>query len=128
VIDVVLRFRTNAPFPIQIVVDGAHNHNAPDQSYGFWTTAVLGSLKDTKFRGEYTFAKVDKDVTVAAYAGDDFFWGTGWLGHKGEIAFAQNPKASLHVIGTMQRFKDAPNPLEQQNWVKRVRLEVRKTF
>jgi len=128
VMDVVLRYSTNAPFPIQVIVDGAHNHNAPDQSYGFWTTAVLGSFKDTRFRGEYTFAKVDKDVTVAAYAGDDFFWGTGWLGHRGDIAFAQSPKATFHVIGTMQRFKDSPNPLEQEHWVKRLRLEVRKTF
>ena len=110
------------------MADGAHNHDAPDKSYGFWTTAVLGSFKDTRFRAEYTFAKVDKDVTVAAYAGDDFFWGTGWLGHRAEIAFAQSPKNTLHVIGTTQRFKDSPNPLEQENWVKRIRLEVRRTF
>lgn len=128
VIDVVLRFRTDAPFPIQIVVDGAHNYKAPDQRNGFWTTLVLGSLRDTKFRGEYTYAKVDKDATVAAYAGDDFFWGTGWLGHRAEIAFVQSPKSTFHVIGTMQQFKDSPNLLERDHWVRRLRLEARRTF
>ena len=128
VFDVVLRFRTDAPFPMQIVVDGAQNHKAPDQRNGIWATLVLGSFKDTKFRGEYTFAKVDRDVTVAAYAGDDFFWGTGWLGHRGEIAFAKGPNSTFHVIGQMQQFKDSANPLEQDHWVKRLRLEARRTF
>ena len=128
VIDVVLRFRIDAPLPIQIVVDGAQNHKAPDQKNGFWATLVLGSLKETRFRGEYTYAKVDKDVTVAAYAGDDFFWGTGWLGHRAEIAFAQSPKSTFHIIGTMSQFKDSPNLLERDNWVKRLRLEARRTF
>jgi hypothetical protein len=128
VIDVALRFRASAPFPIQIVVDGAQNRKAPDQKNGFWATLVLGSLKDNRFRGEYTYAKVDRDVTVAAYAGDDFFWGTGWLGHRAEIAVAQSPKSTFHIIGQMQQFKDSPNLLERTNWVKRLRLEARRTF
>lgn len=126
VIDLILRFRTNAPFPIQLVVDGARNRKAENQRNGVWLTAVLGSLVNGKVRGEYTFAKVDRDVTVAAYAGDDFFWGTGWLGHKAELAFAQNAKATFHVIGQMQQFKDSANPAERTHWVKRLRLEVRK--
>lgn len=68
VIDLILRFRTNAPFPMQVVLDGARNHKAENQRNGFWATAVLGSLVDGKVKGEYTFAKVDRDVTVAAYA------------------------------------------------------------
>jgi len=126
VIDLILRFRTNAPFPMQVVVDGARNHKAENQRNGFWVTAVLGSLVNGKVRGEYTYAKVDRDVTVAAYAGDDFFWGTGWLGHKAELAFAQNAKATFHVIGQMQQFKDSANLAERSHWVKRLRLEVRK--
>jgi hypothetical protein len=128
VIDVAVRLRADAPFPIQVVVDGARNRKAPDQRDGFWATLVLGDLQDRRFKGEYTYAKVDRDVTVAAYAGDDFFWGTGWLGHRAEIAFAQTPKSSFHVIGQMQRFKDSANLAEQTNWVKRLRLEVRRTF
>ncbi|MBX7186007.1 MAG: putative porin [Vicinamibacteria bacterium] len=126
VIDVVLRFRTDAPFPMQLLVNGARNRKTETLRDGFWATAVFGSLTDGKVRGEYTYAKVDRDVTVAAYAGDDFFWGTGWLGHKAEIAIAQNPKASFHVIGQMQQFKDSANPAERSHWLKRLRLEVRK--
>ena len=128
VVDIALRFRTDAPFPMQLVVDGATNRKAPDQKNGFWAALVLGSLRDNRFRGEYTYAKMDKDVTVAAYAGDDFFWGTGWLGHRAEIAFAQSPKSSFHVIGQMQQFKDAPNVAERTHWLKRLRLEARRTF
>lgn len=126
VVDLILRFRTNAPIPIQVVVNGARNLETETLRDGFWVTAVLGSLVDGKVRGEYTYAKVDRDVTVAAYAGDDFFWGTGWLGHKAELAFAQSPKATFHVIGQMQQFKDSANLAERSHWVKRLRLEVRK--
>jgi len=128
VIDVALRFRTDTPLPMQVVVDGARNRKAPDQRDGLWAALVLGSLRDNRFRGEYTYARMDKDVTVAAYAGDDFFWGTGWLGHRVEIAFAQTPKSTFHVIAQMQQFKDAPNPAERTNWLKRLRLEARRTF
>ena len=126
VVDLVLRFRTDSPFPMQFVVNGARNRKTETLRDGIWLTAVLGSLVDGRIRGEYTYAKMDRDVTVAAYAGDDFFWGTGWLGHRAELAFAQNPKASFHVIGQMQQFKDSANPAERSHWVKRLRLEVRK--
>ena len=46
VIDLALRLRTDAPFPMQIVLDGATNRKAPDQKHGVWATLVLGSLKD----------------------------------------------------------------------------------
>jgi hypothetical protein len=128
VIDVALRLRTETPFPIQIVADGARNRKAPDQRDGFWAALVLGSLQDTRFRGEYVYAKMDRDVTVAAYAGDDFFWGTGWLGHRAEVAFSQSPKSSFHIIAQMQRFKDSANVEERTNWLKRLRLEARRTF
>lgn len=128
IMDVVVRLRTDTPFPIQLVFDGARNRKAPDQRDGVWGALVLGSLQETRFKGEYTFARVDRDVTVAAYTTDDFFWGTGWLGHRAEVAFAQSAKSSFHVIGQMQRFKDSANLDERTNWVKRLRLEVRRTF
>ena len=128
VVDVVVRFRTDTPIPMQIILDGARNRKAPDQKDGVWATLVVGSLKEARFRAEYTYAKVDKDATVAAYAGDDFFWTTGWLGHRAEFGFAQSERNSVHIIGQMQQFKDAPNVAERTNWVKRLRLEVRRQF
>ncbi|MEO8500924.1 MAG: putative porin [Vicinamibacteria bacterium] len=128
VIDVALRLRTDKPIPIQVVVDGARNRKAPDQRDGFWAALVLDSLHGNRVRGTYTYARMDKDVTVAAYAGDDFFWGTGWLGHRAEIAFAQSPKSTFHIIAQMQQFKDSPSPAERTNWLKRLRLEARRTF
>lgn len=128
VIDIALRLRTNSPMPIQVVADWAHNQKSQNLNNGFWTSVVLGSLSETKFKTEYTYAKVDRDVTVAAYAGDDFIWGTGWLGHRAELAFAKSPKASFHIIGQMQQFKDSANLAERSHWVKRLRLEARTNF
>ena len=128
VMDLTLRLRTDAPFPMQVVAAGARNRKAADQRDGLWASLVLGSLRDGRFRGEYTYAKMDKDVTVAAYAGDDFFWATGWRGHRAEIAFAQSPKSTFHVIGQMQQFKDAPIVAERTNWLRRLRIEARRTF
>jgi Putative porin len=128
VMDIALRLRTDAPFPMQVVVDAARNRKAPDQRDGLWAALVLGSLRDGRFRGEYTYATMDKDVTVAAYAGDDFFWHTGWRGHRAEFAFAQSPKSTFHVIGQMQQFKDAPIVAERTNWLRRLRIEARRTF
>lgn len=128
VLDTVLRFRTSAPFPIQVILNGATNRKAETLKSGYWATLVVGSLVEQRLRGEYTYAKVDRDVTVAAYAGDDFFWGTGWLGHRVDLGFAQSPKASFHIIGQMQQFKDSANLAERSNWVKRLRLEARRSF
>lgn len=128
VMDLTLRLRTDAPFPMQVVAAGARNRKAPDQRDGVWAALVLGSLVEGRFRGEYTYAKMDKDVTVAAYAGDDFFWATGWRGHRAEFAFAQSPKSTFHVIGQMQQFKDAPIVAERTNWLRRLRIEARRTF
>lgn len=128
VVDIVLRLRTDAPFPIQVVVDGARNRKAPDQKNGIWASLVLGSLTSSRLRGEYTYAKVDRDVTVAAYAGDDFFWGTGWLGHRVDLGVAQSAKNSVHVIGQLQQFKDSANLAERPNWVRRLRVEARRVF
>lgn len=128
VLDATLRLRVTSPFPMQVVLDGATNRKADDQKNGMWLTFVAGSLIQQKIRAEYTYAKVDKDVTVAAYAGDDFLWGTGWRGHRAEIGFAQSPKSSFHIIGQMQQFKDSPTLAERTNWVKRLRLEARRSF
>jgi hypothetical protein len=128
VVDAVLRLRMSAPFPMQLAVNGATNRKADDQKNGVWVTFVAGSLVEQRLRAEYTYAKVDKDVTVAAYAGDDFFWGTGWQGHRAEIGFAQSPKSSFHIIGQMQQFKDSPTLAERTNWLKRLRLEARRSF
>lgn len=127
VVDLVGRFRWDARVPVQAVFNYAINHKATSQKNGLWATAVLGSLKDSRARVEYTFARVDRDVTVAAYAGDDFFWGTGWLGHRVDLGIAQTPQTSYHVVGQLQRFKDGPLA-ERQNTVQRLRVEARRTF
>ncbi len=125
VVDLQARIRPVFDPPMQLIADYAWNTAVDEQSKGLWLAAVVGSLQTSRARAEYVYAKVDKDATLAAYATDDFFWATGWEGHKGELALKASEKGSFHVIGQLQRFKDSPRPEERDHWVKRLRLELR---
>ena len=79
----------------------------------------------TPARLEYTYAKVDRDAGLGAFTTDDFFWATGWEGHRVDIGVRSGGHTSLHAIGQLQRFKDSPRPEEREDWIKRYRLEWR---
>jgi hypothetical protein len=125
VFDAVGRLSQGGNLPVQLVADISWNTAVDENKRGVWLAAALGSLKTSRLRAEYTYATVDKDATLGAYATDDFFWTTGWKGHRGEIATKVGDKTSLHLIGQLQRFKDSPNEDEQSHWDKRYRLELR---
>jgi hypothetical protein len=95
---------------------------------GLWLAAVMGDLSVSRARAEYVYAKVDRDATMAAFNTDDFFWGTGWEGHKAELATGTRKNTSIHGIAQWQRFKDSPDPLLREEWVTRYRLEWRTKF
>jgi hypothetical protein len=76
-------------------------------------------------RAEYTFATVDKDATLAAYPTDDFFWQTGWEGHRVDLGVRLVDRLTLHGVGQLERFKDSPRPEERDHWNKRIRAELR---
>jgi hypothetical protein len=125
VMDVVVRMHIGGGTPMQVVGDMAWNTEAEEQNRGVWVGVVLGSLKLSRARAEYAYASMDRDVTVAAYATDDFFWATGWQGHRLDIGTRFGDRMSTHIIGQLQRFKDAPTPEEQDHWMQRLRVEVR---
>jgi hypothetical protein len=128
VVDLVGRIRTASQMPLQLVADYCWNTAEKNGNKGLWLAAVLGSVKTARARAEYTYAKVDKDATLGAYATDDFFWTTGWEGHRGEIATKTSERSSFAVIGQLQRFKDSPRVEEREHWVKRFRVEVRASY
>ncbi len=128
VVDVVARLAFDAPTTIQLVADLCWNTAVDDQDRGVWLAAVLGSTRTSRARGEYVYAKVDKDATVAAYGADDFFWATGWEGHRVDLGVRLHPNVALHGVGQAQRFKDAPRAEERDHWQKRYRLDLRATF
>ncbi len=125
VFDVVGRLRLSGTFPLQLVADVAWNTELSEKNRGFWLAVVFGSLTNSRARAEYTFASVDKDLTVAAYNSDDFFWGTGWAGHRVELGSRVSDRLSTHAIGQLQRFKDSGNEAERDHWLQRFRLEIR---
>ena len=127
IIDLVGRFRSDTRVPLQLVLNYAMNHRAVGNPTGLWAAFVAGSFRDARVRGEYTYASVDRDLTLAAYAGDDFFWGTGWDGHRVDLGFAPWATSSFHIVGQWQRFKETADPVERA-WIRRWRLEARRTF
>lgn len=128
VVDVQARLRTAFEPAVQIVADYCWNTAVDEQNKGLWLAASIGSIVTARAKLEYVYSKVDKDATLAAYATDDFFWGTGWEGHRGEIATQASKRGSVHVIGQLQKFKDSPRPEERDHWVRRLRLEMRFSY
>jgi len=128
VVDIVGRLSRGGQVPTQLVFDYCWNNAIESDNKGLWIAAVLGAIGVSPAELQYTYAKVDKDATVAAFATDDFFWGTGWEGHRADIGISTHKKNSIHAIAQWQRFKDSPDPLVSQQWVKRYRLEWRTQF
>ncbi|MBN2371332.1 MAG: putative porin [Vicinamibacteria bacterium] len=125
VIDVSGALKSSADVPLSLSVDYCWNIEAEEKNRGLWLSFTLGDLGLSLARFNYAYARVDRDAVLAAYATDDFLWGTGWDGHRGEVAARIGPRTSLHLIGQLQRFKDAPDLEERDRWSKRVRLEMR---
>jgi hypothetical protein len=127
VVDLVLRLRRGGALPLQLVANYCWNTAADDLNHGLWLAAALGSTKVSRARLDYTYAKVDRDATLGEYPADDFFWTTGWEGHRVDLGFKASPQgqASLHGVAQWQRFKDSARPEEREHWVKRFRIELR---
>jgi hypothetical protein len=125
VVDLVARLRFTGRVPVQLVGDFCLNTDVDTDRQGIWAAASVGSLRGTRVRAEYTFAHVDKDATLAAYPTDDFFWQTGWSGHRADVGVRLVDGLSLHGVGQLERFKDSPRLEERDHWNKRVRAELR---
>ena len=125
VVDAIVRFRREGTWPVQIVADGCLNTAVDDRNRGLWLAVVAGSTQTSHLRAEYVYAFVDPDATLGAYPTDDFFWTTGWQGHKADLGFGIGSHVALHAVGQLQRFKDSPRIAERDNWVRRLRLEIR---
>ena len=128
VFDIVARLTRGGQVPMQLVFDYCWNSAVANDNKGLWIAAVLGAIGVSPARLEYTYAKLDKDATLAAYNSDDFFWGTGWEGHRGDLGVSTRKNNSIHGIAQWQRFKDSPDPLVREEWVTRYRLEWRTRF
>ncbi len=125
VLDAVIRLRFTGRVPVQLVGDFCYNTDVDADRGGIWAAFSLGSLQRTRARLEYTFATVDKDATLGAYPTDDFFWTTGWEGHRVDLGIRLIDRLSVHGVGQLERFKDSPRPEERDHWNKRIRAELR---
>jgi len=128
VVDIIGRLSRGGQLPMQLVANYCWNTALDENNRGLWLSAVLGDLGTSRAQAEYTYAKIDRDATVAAFNSDDFFWGTGWEGHRADLATGTVKSSSIHAIAQWQRFKDSPDPEVREQWVTRYRLEWRTSF
>ncbi|HSD28600.1 MAG TPA: hypothetical protein VLL75_14960 [Vicinamibacteria bacterium] len=128
VVDLIARLGRGGQLPMELVANYCWNTSLEEDNRGLWLAAVLGNLGTSRARAEYTYAKVDRDATVAAFNTDDFYWGTGWEGHRADLATGTVKSSSIHAIAQWQRFKDSPDPAVREQWVTRYRLEWRTSF
>lgn len=125
VVDLVARFNREGRVEVQLVADYCWNTAVDTNNKGLWLAAVLGSTRTARASLEYTFAKMDPDATLAAFAADDFLWETGWEGHRADLGVRLREHYALHGVAQRQRFKDAPQVAERDRWLDRYRVELR---
>jgi hypothetical protein len=128
VADVVFRLTSGGQIPFSLAIDYCWNTALSENNKGLWLQAAMGALEISRARLEYTYGKIDRDATVAAFNADDFYWATGVEVHRADLASATGRGSSLHAIASWQRFKDSPIPEERDQWVQRYRIEYRYTF
>jgi len=128
VVDIVGRLSRGGQLPVELVANYCWNTAMDENNHGLWLAVVMGNLGTSRARAAYTYAKIDQDATVAAFNTDDFFWGTGWEGHRADLGTGTVKSSSIHAIAQWQRFKDSPDPTIREQWVTRYRLEWRTSF
>jgi hypothetical protein len=128
VVDLVARLSRGGQLPMQLVANYCWNTALEENNRGLWLSVALGNVGASRAYAEYTYAKVDRDATVAAFNTDDFYWGTGWEGHRADLATGTVKSSSIHAIAQWQRYKDSPDPTVREQWVTRYRLEWRTRF
>jgi hypothetical protein len=128
VADIQARLVGTGQVPWSFVADYCWNTALSEGNKGLWVGLTLGQLGTSVARLEYTYAKIDRDATVAAFNADDFYWGTGYTAHHVDLGAAAGKKSSIHGVASWMQFKDSPIPEERDQWVKRYRVELRYEF
>jgi hypothetical protein len=128
VADAQARIVASGQMPVQLVADYCWNTAVSEKNKGLWLAATFGKAGISRAELEYTYAKIDQNATVGAFNTDDFFWATGWEGHRIDLGTSSGRGSSVHAIAQWQRLKDSPDPEVQNHWVERYRFEARYTF
>jgi hypothetical protein len=128
VADIQARLVATGQVPYSLVVDYCWNTAIGEGNKGMWAGLSLGQVGTSVARLEYTYAKIDRDATLAAFNSDDMYWGTGYEAHRVDVGAAASRSSSVHAVASWQKYKDSPIPEERDQWVQRYRVELRYTF
>ena len=88
-----------------------------DDNSGLWLAAiVLGSTGHARAAASSTpTPRWTRTPRWPPTATDDFIWGTGWTGHRLDLGVRMSDRASSHVVGQLQKFKDSPIQAERDD-------------
>ena len=128
VVDIHAGVVSGGQMPFVLSFDYAWNTAVDENNKGLWLQVAMGQLEISRAWLEYTYAKIDRDATVAAFNADDFFWGTGYQAHRLDLGAATGRGTSIHGIASMQRLQDGDLQIESNDWVRRYRIEWRYSF
>ncbi len=110
-----------------LVADYCWNTALSSDNRGLWLSATFGALDTTVAQVAYTYARVDREATVAAFSGDDFYWGTAFEGHRVDLGRGTTKNSSVHAVAQWQRPRGDISETGGR-WVLRWRLEWRSDF
>ena len=97
VVDIHAGIVSGGQVPFVLSFDYAWNTAVDENNKGLWLQVAMGQLEISRAWIEYTYAKIDRDATVAAFNADDFFWGTGYQAHRIDIGAATGKGTRVEV-------------------------------
>jgi len=128
VIDIQGRISGQGQVPVELVADYCWNRAVSENNKGLWLSVVMGEVGTSRAQLTYTYAKIDQDAVVGAFNTDDFFWATGWEGHRADLGSAASRGSSIHAIAQWQRRQGIAGTDAKGDWVQRYRVELRYAF
>ncbi|MEX1245098.1 MAG: hypothetical protein WEB59_11385 [Thermoanaerobaculia bacterium] len=125
VADLILRLRFPlAGLPVLVSLDGMNNFEAQTgRRLAFEGALVVGRLGTPgNWRAVYSYQYIQRDATVGAYNGDDWWWHTWYEGHRLALGVTVLPQVYVQGSAVVQRR------LDLDFWINRYMVDLVKMF
>ncbi len=101
----------------------------PRDRQGYWAEAQFGQTRNQgDWRFGYTFARIEREAIVSAFAASDTRQGTNVTQHRIEAAYQAYPNVTLNLTTFIGRqLITAQTPVEER-WLKRLQLDFNYKF
>ena len=111
VVDLIARIRRGGQVPLELVANYCLEHGGGREQQRPVARGRAGQRRRLAGPARVHLRLGRQGRDLAAFNTDDFFWGTGWEGHRLDLATGTVKSSSIHGIAQRQRFKDSPDPV-----------------